>query len=183
MRDLSRIVKIKYPEGKVLKVYGENFRADFPQELGNGLFCKQHAIKISSSGLLYLFNNNLCNEGSYPKVIMMKEPTLPGDNKLKKVWEYQCTIEGQTGKTQTAYTFNHGGNVVELPDHSIFTSMSTLYSKVFIVSPAKKELWSGIPEIWNPQFRAWENVIQYKASMINSRKELERMIWASQAQK
>ena len=174
-RDISRIIKIKYPEGKVVNVYGEIFKPN-GGEMGNGLFCKQHSVKLSANGLLYLYNNNVCNFSGFPKVVMLKEPIAPG-GRLKKVWEYECTIEGLKGKEQNTYQFTYGGNVVELPDQSIFTSMSTLYCKVFIVSKNKKELWSGIPEKWSTLFNKWDNVMQYKASFINNRKELERIIW------
>jgi hypothetical protein len=107
----------------------------------------------------------------------MISPVTGKNGEMKKVWEYTCPIEGQTGKTQTQYQFTFGGNVVELPGHEIFVSMSTLYSRALIVSPEKKILWSAIPERWNKETKRWENVFQYKASLINSRKELEKFIW------
>jgi hypothetical protein len=42
--------------------------------------------------------------------------------------------------------FTSGGNVVELPNHSIFASMSGPSSKIFIVTKNKEMLWSAIPE-------------------------------------
>ena len=174
-REISRILKIKYPEGRVLNAYGEVFKPGVAEQ-GNGLFCRQHSCKLSAAGNLYLFNNHSCDFTSFPSVLMVK-PTVGTGVGLKKVWEYICPIEGQTGKTQTQYQFTYGGNVVELPDHAIFTSMSTLYSSVFIVSAEKKLLWSALPEHWNKDTKKWELVFQYKASLINSRKELEKLIW------
>lgn len=178
LRDLNRLVKVKYPEGTVAAVYGQTYTAE-NSEVYNGMFCRQHSVKVSKSGLLYVFNNNTCYELTFPKVVMMQETGKKGE--LKKIWEYQCTIEGQSGNQQKQYQFTFGGNVEELANGDIFTSMSTLYSKVFIVTKDKKELWSAIPESWNDRTKTWENIIQYKASFIPSGKDLEKLIWNSRA--
>ncbi len=39
-----------------------------------------------------------------------------------------------------------GGNVIELPDGSLFSCMGGSYSKVFIVNMNKEILWSALPE-------------------------------------
>ena len=100
----------------------------------------------------------------------------PANNKgtLKKIWEYQCTVEGNNDRK-----FNHGGSVTELPDGSMFVCMASNYSKVFIVNHDKKTLWSAIPEKWNATYRKWVDTHQYKASII-SREQLEKLIWNSE---
>ena len=171
-RNISRIVKLKYPEGKVLATYGEEYTADKP-EAGNSQFCRQHSVRRSDRGYLYLYNNNVCPQGTaLPQVLKFKEPAS-GRN-LEKIWEYNCTTEGAT--TPGPFHFPTGGNVIELPDHSLLVNMSTSYSKVFIVSEDKQILWSAIPEKWNEQVKAWQMVYDYRASIL-MRKDLEQLIW------
>jgi len=178
-RNISRVLKIKYPEGIVLNSYGEEFKADVP-ESGNGLFCRQHSVRRSDDGYLYLYNNNMCaSGGGLPQIIKMKEPA-PGSGQLKKIWEYDCTIDGLSADNHSTYRFPSGGNVIELQDRSLFVNMSSVYSKVFIVSNKKDVLWSAIPEKWNPAQKRWDMVYQYRASIIDQPDDLENMIWQSE---
>ncbi len=176
-RNISRILKIKYPEGNVFAAYGETYTADAP-EAGNGLYCRQHSVRRSERGYLYLFNNNSCARSeALPRLIRLEEPPS-GNGSLKKIWEYECTTEGATDTAlKKGYQFPIGGNVVELPDHSLLANMSSSYSKVFILSEDKKILWSAIPEKWNANLKKWEMVYDYRASIITSRQDLERLIW------
>ncbi len=173
-RDISRVLKIKYPEGKVLKAYGETLKPH-EREAGNGVFCKQHSLKVTSKGNILLYNNNACHFTGFPSVVMFDPNTSDGE-RINKVWEYVCPIEGEKGPTQSRFQFTYGGNVVELPGGDIFVSMSTLYCRSLIVSSDKKILWSAIPEHWNRELRIWENVMQYKASPV-SRKDFEKWVW------
>ena len=176
-RNISRIVKVKYPEGNVLSTYGEIFEPNNPEK-GNGLFCHQHSCGISEQGYLYLFNNNICNEGAPPSVLMMQEP-VSGKGGLKKIWEYECPIDGVNDTSiHPKYIFSSGGNVAELPDHSFFVSMcANFYSKVFIVSKDKNVLWSAIPETKNEATEKWGMTSFYEANIIKSPKLLENFIW------
>jgi len=54
------------------------------------------------------------------------------------------------------------------------------YSEVFIVGRDKKKLWSAIPETWNTEKKKWEIPGLYRASIITSRADIEKMIWNSQ---
>ena len=176
-RNISRILKVKYPEGNVISSYGEIFEPGVPEK-GNGLFCHQHSCRISEQGYLYLFNNNLCNHGAPPEIIMMQEP-VSEKGKLKKIWEYACTIDGiEDSEKKAPYQFKSGGNVIELPDHSFFAAMSApYYSKVFIVDRDKRILWSAVPEKKNPGNEKWEISSLYEASIINTPEELEHLVW------
>jgi hypothetical protein len=174
-KNISRILKVKYPEGTVERAYGETYKPGVP-ELGNGLFCGQHAINISQDGYIYMYDNNSCNVTELPKVLMLEEPR-PEKEGLKKVWEYDCT-DGDLGKREKRKDdFLSGGNVVELPDHSIFVCMSGVYSKLFIVSPEKKILWAALPEYWNKSEERWFPQTEYRASIIVNRADIERLIW------
>ena len=174
-RNISRILKIRYPEGKVIAAYGSHHKAGSNVESGNELFCNQHSVKRSAEGYIYLFNNNCCNKEETPKIVMMEEPSALG-GELKKKWEYSCVLEGSSLKRH--FQFRSGGNVIELPDHSVFTSLATdLYSNIFIVSKDKKIQWSAMPEKWNLLESKWEPVFQYRASIIIDQKDKEHLIW------
>ena len=178
-RNLSRVLKIKYPEGTVLNSYGEELKAAVP-ESGNGLFCRQHSVRHSDNGYLYLYNNNICPGGSaLPQVVKLEEPAT-GTGHLKKIWEYNCTLDGLSPDNHTDYRFSSGGNVIELQDRALFVNMTSAYTKIFIVSSKKDILWSAIPEKWNPTTKRWDMVYQYRANIIDSRAELENLIWQSQ---
>jgi hypothetical protein len=198
-RNISRILKIKYPDGNIISSYGEIFRPDTPA-IGNGLFCEQHGIRRSKDGYLYLYNNNACNDDkSLPTVVIMKEPDSEKGN-LVKVWEYECNIDGINVSPLMKKAFEQrkllakknmvrkswkgtllhvtsGGNVIEMPDHSLFVCMNTQYSKIFIVNRDKKILWSAVPEKWNPGNNEWYITYdQYRASIVTP-KELDNLIW------
>jgi len=177
-RGISRIVKIKYPEGTVINSYGEIYKAN-ESEKGNGLFCGQHSCNITHNGNLYLFDNNNCNNDQLPKIQIFQEPG-PGLSDLKKIWEYQCKLRNEDIKNPPDYKASTGGNVYELPDNSMFVSMGSVYGEIFIVSPDKKIVWSCFPEKWNMDKNKWELVYQYRSSIIASRTELERLIWNSE---
>ena len=196
-KNISRIVKVKYPEGKVINAYGEEYKLNIAPT-GNGRYCNQHSCKYSDEGYLYLYNNNGCDTSdAMPTVIMMQEPG-PGKNNLKTVWEYVCTDEGiaenplyNRKALQQKVRENHpefkgelkrmarptsGGSVTELPDHNLFVSMSSEYGKVFIVTRDKKVLWSIVAERWNKTENRWLIVLQYRASFVPDRKALEQMV-------
>ena len=167
---ISRILKIKYPEGTTINSYGETYKPGVP-ETGNSLFCDQHSIGRSHDGHLLLFNDNGCHVGTTPRVEKFKEP-LPGNNKLAVAWEYKCTVEN--GKP---ITFTTGGNLIELSDGSIFACMGSNYSKTFIVDSNKNVLWSALPEQWDADEKKWKPVLLYRACLIENMKNLERLIW------
>lgn len=174
-KNISRIIKVKYPEGTVVSSYGENYKPGVPQK-GNGLFCGQHACNISRKGYLYMFNNNICNTGELPKITVLEEPHSSKDS-LKKIWEYECTIEGVSESERKAQRFISGGSVQELPDGSIFACMNGTYSKIFIVNPDKKILWSGLAEKWNANEKKWEMSGQYRSYIVYDKEKLEQLIW------
>jgi hypothetical protein len=185
---IGRVLKIKYPEGKVLNAYGEIYKPGIVQK-DNYLFCDQHCCRHSDNGYLYLYNNNSCNDDAMdlPKISAFKEPPA-GRSDLQLLWEYQCTADGinlpkqrnvpqkdlrgrPLPKHQTS-----GGNVIELPDRSMFVAMSGPYCKVFIVSRDKKILWCALPEKYNPDQKEWNPISEYRATII-TRQQLERFIW------
>ncbi len=175
LRDVSRVLKVKYPEGTVVRAYGGTYQQG-SREIDNPLFCYQHGCKRSREGYVYLYDNNGCHLKELPKLVMMKEPDGPG-KPLEQVWEYDCNVEGMDERNPVDSVFTSGGNVVELPDGSVFASMSVLYGNVFIVGRDKRVLWNAISERWNPTEKKWKVGANYRASIVVTRKELEEMIW------
>lgn len=169
-KNISRIVKVKYPEGIVLNEYGEQYKPGVPVE-GNGLYCNQHACKRSAVGCLFLFNNNGCNPGGLPKIKKLAEPANK-EEPLKKIWEYTCTVE-----RGVPVQFHTGGNVSELPDQSLFVCMGSDYSKLFIVDSDKDILWSALPEKWNKEKETWQPLPQYRASILHDPAQIEQLIF------
>ena len=175
-RNISRILKVQYPDGKVVAMYGNKYEQGV-REMGNNLFCNQHSVKHSPKGYLYLFNNNFCNKGAAPRIIRLQESSS-GKNQLKKIWEFECPMEG--GASYIRVPFASGGNVTELPGGAMFSSLANdVYSNVFIVSANKKILWSAIPEKMNQVENKWETLYQYRASIICNEKDIAAMIWES----
>ena len=178
-RNISRIIKIKYPEGKILNTYGTIYKPGVTT-MYNDQFCWQHSCRISQKGYLYLYDNNTCGANHLPVIKMLAEPAN-GQNDLKEVWDYTCTIDDPVIAEAKDLLFYQGGNVLELPDQSMFVSMGKPYCKIFIVSHDKKELWSAVYERYNSAKGKWEQPSElYRASIIASRKELERLIWNSE---
>jgi hypothetical protein len=174
-RNISRILKVQYPQGNVINAYGDKYNNAGVAENKNNLFCNQHSVKRSSNGHLYLFNNNFCNKGAVPKIVIVEEPN-DGKSDLKKIWEYDCPMEG--GATFARVPFASGGNVLELADHDMFASVTNdVYADIFIVSADKKILWSAIPEKYNLVEVNWDPLFQYRASIITSRKEFNSLLW------
>lgn len=170
-RDISRIVKIKYPDGTTLHTYGEIFKKGVA-ETGNNLFCSQHCVRRSQHGYLYMFNNNSCYPGALPKITILQERQT-GDESLEKIWEYECQLEEADKPLLPNLNFSSGGSVQELPDSSMFVSMSSGYSKVFVVNRDKQILWSAMMETWNTEDSKWRDLSLYRGSMIVDKKELE----------
>jgi hypothetical protein len=94
------------------------------------------------------------------------------NGKLKRIWEYACPSDGVHPNTSPT-----GGNVLELPDNSLFVSVGIPFSKLFIVSRDKKILWSAFAEEWHPEEKTWRIMGQYRASIILDRKAIEKLVW------
>ena len=179
-RNASRILKVQYPEGKVLNTYGKKYDNGDTRGYGQDLFSSQHNCSISKEGYLYLFNNNSVRKSALPTIIIMEELPSKKDT-LKKIWEYQCTTEGIDTSLKDAPDFSAMGSVMELPDQSILACMSAHgYTKTFIVSRDKNILWSAMPERWKPDEKKWYPIMQYRVSIIVDRKDLEKLIWNSE---
>lgn len=173
VRNTNQIWKISYPAGVTERIYGNT------GSQGGTMFSIQHGLKISKDGNIYLLNNNACS-GCLPKVVTLQES--PGEQQLKKIWEYQLPRQylatAEPGKAPLS-----GGNVTELENNDMFVSMCDPYGNLFIVSAAKKLLWSAVFEMNVPATGRWQPVSQYRASIVENRKALESMIWYNKSAK
>jgi hypothetical protein len=189
-KNIHRIIKLKYPQGIVTNAYGETSSHGLP--MGKGLYCYQHACKISQKGDLYLFNNNSCHSNHAPEILVLKEPVANGDS-ITIIWKYEFPVEPLADRirkmnpTAPAYVGNgaetSGGNVIELPDESMFASLCMPYNDLFIISRNKKILWHAILERWDTEQKKWSDMTQYRASIIPNAKALENLIWNAAIQK
>jgi hypothetical protein len=172
-RNLNRIIKIDYKTRNIVAVYGENFKTGVPSK-GSGYFCNPHGVRRSDKGYIYFFNNNSCkNTDSLPSIVILQEPENEQES-LKKIWEFNCTVEGAYLKK-----FGAGGSVIELPDGSMYVCMGNHFTKMFIVTRNKKVTWSALPERHIETDNIWFPVKQYKTNIIN-RQDLEKLIWLAE---
>ena len=176
-RNLSQILKISYPSGKVLSTYSGTLPS--PGDNASNLFCGQHAIRHSEHGYLYMFDNG-CNPTEAPKVIRCKEPAKDSAQ-LSETWEFPCPVathDVHTSRTKQPAT--SGGNAIELPDQSMFISTCIPNSNIYIVSMTKQILWEAAIEKLNLASHTWQYVPLYRASIITESDKLDDLIWNSQ---
>ncbi len=150
-RNISRIIKIKYPDGYIMRSYGKVYTRRADSLNNNDLFCTQHSLGISKSGYLYLFNNNTCNNAS-PTIVMMEE--LPADSHLKKIWEYECPVnkpETKVGNTIPDPRWQCCG--VTRPIYVCFSVGGGDWYSILLSTGIKKSLWSAVPERWDQSAR------------------------------
>jgi hypothetical protein len=177
-KNISQIVKIKYPEGNVVNTYGVLYKPG-GDKTPNSLFCEQHSCRLSKKGCLMLFNNNVCNRPAPPKIVMFRQPVAKNDS-LKKIWEFACPDEVMAERTEGRLNATSGGNAIELGDLSLFASMCSPYANTFIVGPDKKIIWNALPEQWDSLKNKWVPFGQYRASIFTAQKDLEALIWSTQ---
>jgi hypothetical protein len=175
IKNISTILKISYPDGKLLNAYGSADEPSKPRtveeiakEAGNASFCHQHSCILTEDGHLCLFNNNICRQGELPSVIVMKEQ--PAAGRLQKIWEYSCGVKDLAGPPDN-HIYGSGGSVAELKDNDLLVNMGL--GKVFIVNRNKEILWSAVGERRSDS--RWDYARQYKASFV-SRADLEKAI-------
>ena len=175
-REVSTIIKVKYPEGFVMNIYeGANGLKD--NSKSNELFCGQHSPRVSLDGYLYMFNNNDCHAEASSSILVLHEPLTMKDS-LQKVWEYNCDLN-DFGVAQFKPVGTGGGNVLKMSDGSFFASMGYYFGIIFIVNADKKIIWSAISEKWNTEEKKWELGsklrVSYRASIID-KNEMDRLV-------
>ncbi|HMG68497.1 MAG TPA: aryl-sulfate sulfotransferase [Chitinophagaceae bacterium] len=171
-KNIDRILKISYPKGNIVRDYG---RINLSEKTrGSHLFCGQHSCKLSKEGFLYLYDNG-CDRTGLPKILEMKEPVSDKDT-LKTIWEFPCPVELPKDILKTPVVIS-GGNVIEMPDNSLFVSTDREFGTIFIVSMNKNILWGSVIEKWHSIGNNWLPLPQYRASIIPDSQKLEELIW------
>jgi len=178
-KNTSVLFKLKYPGGELINSYGNTSWTD-ARPGSSPVFCGQHGCKLSDDGKLYMYNNYECNIDSVPELLVLQEPDSKNGS-LKKLWEYKYPLSDI--EKQKKKNLSSGGNIIELPGHAMFASMGTPYSGVFIVSEDKKLLWDGHYERYMKRENRWKEISTYRASIIENRKDLEKLIWNGEQDK
>jgi len=171
-KNISRILKIHYPDRRLMNVIGRPYKSG-DKDLDHELFCQQHAITAGAQGEVYVFSNNTCGTPPLPKLVVLKEDhnALYGATKL---WEYEWKTPGSVGMR------SRGGNVTNLPDSTIFASLSSPYGDIFMVNRKKNILWHAVLEKKEPGSDSWTELSTYRSAIVPDHAALERMIWYRQ---
>lgn len=161
-RDLNRILRISYPGGKVLNSYGKMDESRTPKQ-ENELFSFQHSCRVKENGDLLLFNNNKCEE-CLPKLQVFAQ--LQGKNELIKKWEYEFMPQGPAPQ-KPIRRYGRGGNVLEMPDGSVFASFNMPNNLIAIIGANEDMLWGGLIEQKTDEIQEWQPMGTYRASFIS----------------
>lgn len=167
-RNVSRIFKVSYPDGKVLADYGARFGVD-GKRADSGLFCHQHALHWEH-GQLLVYNNNDCRSDGVPTIELLEEDSTLPDG-VKTAWEYSAPY-GPMFVERSA-----GGNIERMRDGSVFVSLSVPFNSLFIVDRNKVERWRALPEFRPTTDRPWGATSTYRASHVPSSAFLRKMIF------
>ncbi|NCX95554.1 MAG: hypothetical protein EBX41_03935 [Chitinophagia bacterium] len=172
-KSISQVMKIAYPSGKVLDVYGKPFTE---HNINNMPFCEQHCPKINKAGELMLFNNNRDDPGGRPNVQIYKLPDNKG-GKFQKIWEFTCPLNN-TQEVPTLGAKDHFGSVNEISNSTdLLISVCATYGDIMIVNRQKEILWYGITEKWDDSQKQWIPDAGYRTNIIPNQKAMEALIW------
>jgi len=179
-RNLSCILKIEYPSGKLLAAYGKTMHPEKARKAGvmySKVFNAQHCVRLSKEGSIYLFNNNsdhFINEkrelNPTSTIQMFKEPTEATEG-LTKLWEFSCDID-----TFAAPGSGTGGSVQMLDNKNILVGMG-LAGRTFIVNPEKHITWNAVC-YYRPILNGkWDIMPMYRVYGIENKKDLYELIF------
>jgi hypothetical protein len=175
LKNTNQILKIKYPQGTVVGCYGGPVTATDIVDDKIGLFCQQHSCKLTKNGDLYLFNNNMCKLNEPPNLLVFNgAPSQTSTPTIK--WEYALPYNWDKETNHRRKEGTSGGNVQELKDGQFFISMFKPFGDMYVVNQEKQILWHGVLEKKQPQTGEWIPQEQYRATVIDSRSDLERLV-------
>jgi Arylsulfotransferase (ASST) len=175
-RNLSQVIRISYPGGNVLDVYGN--KTVYPDTYWDSLFCGQHSCSISSSGDVLLFDNG-CDNTQPPKALVLRRPVGTRDS-LQELWQFICPVKitNTVSNKSSVIPYTTGGNVLEMQVGDIFVSTCSPYNDMYIVDEGKNILWQAALQRRNTAAENWLPQISFKSSII-TRQQLESLIWSS----
>lgn len=166
-RDLNRILRISYPDGRVLSEYGRKDLATSGVP-GQDLFCQQHAVNVKD-GVVYIFNNNGCSADHIPSILAVKE-SPKAEYGIDKLWEYKFDVQPMKVNR------SRGGNVIPLSDGNVFTSIGTPWGQMLIVDKNGRIFWGACVERWDTESGSTKETGTYRASIIFPGMDFEKMI-------
>jgi hypothetical protein len=166
-KNIDRIFKISYPAGELLEILGGPYTPG-QDDVTHNLFCHQHAM-ITQGNNLFVYNNNDLDSLPVPKIEMFRT-TGWTEYGLKPEWEFQFPLRPKSSNTTS------GGNVIYLPDGSVFASLSFPYSSIYIVNMNKEIKWESVLEKKNADTKTWVEMPTYRASVITSKSDLNNVI-------
>jgi hypothetical protein len=165
---ISTIVKIKYPSGEVVKVFGKAGDEKRQERVKRFPFKAPHYITMDKKGDIYLFNTNKGYARSKISTIAVFHEE-PKANVLKKLRDYPCSPDS----TKEFITMN-GGSVHVFSDTVVFAATGSA-SRMFIVDRERYLDWDAMPE-YKDATGKWVPLPYNKASVIEKRAEFEKMI-------
>ncbi|HEY9176318.1 MAG TPA: aryl-sulfate sulfotransferase [Flavipsychrobacter sp.] len=172
-RNINRVIKIAYPDGKIEAQYGESISQSLP---GHGMFWGQHSCRINKDGQLYLFNNNnrisSNNIDTVSSIVIFDE--LKASGKLIKRWEYYCDID-----TLTKHKTVSGGGVVELNTGDFLVCMGEV-NRNFIITRQRKLTWNVLIEKKDDAAGWVPTTNGYRSWPIQSLQEREMLIYSTE---
>lgn len=180
-RNISRIIKIAYPSGKVLATYGNRVvNGKVPDDY---FFSHQHSCRMDKDGRILVYNNNAEAQPPMPDVQILADED--GKGVLKEDWRYACPVTWEAAKARMPVRpndrsggqfMNRGGNFFPIDGKYYFVSANTLFNDVFIVDDEKRIQWNVKSEKKMVQ-NIWVPLPTYRANFISSKKIMEALIW------
>lgn len=171
-RNISKIVKLEYPTGKILDVFEGKIPimrqgADM-SKIATDPFSCQHSCR-KEYGMLYVFNNNTMRDPNSSSVAeIYQEPDTTGKG-LKKIWYFDCNIDRNTTPGSPV-----GGSIYAINDTTVLICMGQA-GRILIVDKNKNVLWNGFQK-FNRGEDAWVNLPQYRVSYVD-KKHLYKLLF------
>lgn len=174
-KNISRVMKITYPDGEVLNTYGG--KGSNATRLN--IFYGQHSCRINKrTNELYIYNNNhsdylpvtnsqLDADGYLlSHIVKYKQP--PGkNNNLINNWDMGLKLDDDKNTHQISI---RGGSVSIIDDDCVLVNAGTL-NLILIVDKNKQKVWEAMPYTTEENRRA--PMLPYRTSYVQ-RKDLEK---------
>lgn len=134
-RNISRVVKIRKKNGKVVKSYGQKILPGRAR-VGHSWFRRQHNATILPGGRILVFNNDSVMVPSISSSLVIFDEKAKNDTD-GLLWRFDLNFDSLSDArcTQT-------GSAAELPNGNILTGMGTV-NRILEVTPDKEVVWDG----------------------------------------
>lgn len=154
-RNISRVVKIKKKNGKVVSSYGQHL-VKGRAKVGDGWFRRQHCALILPDHRILLFNNDSVADPTISSSLVIFDE---GAKKTEDgpLWEFDLKFDSLSDArcTQT-------GGVQMLPNGNILANLGTV-NRILEVTPGKKVVWDAFIQQKSPMEKdKWVQFPQYR---------------------